>query len=115
MANLTSEMRVSAALRIAKNQDIFASILRKGDVDAGAILVEIQLDAQHSKLLARQLNFDGEYEWVALMGDKAVPAYQVSQRIAKEIEIDSDCWVVLVEDSKGRNIFDAESLLLSSV
>ena len=111
MGRLTSEMEVAAALRIAQSRQIFASILRKGDVDAGAIFVEIQLDAQHSRLLARQLNFDGEYEWVVLSGESPVASWQVSERLEKEIKIDPDCWVVLVEDAQGRNIFDAEFLI----
>jgi len=110
MSRLTTQMRVSAALRIAKQEQIFVSILRKGDKDAGAILVEIQLDARYSRLLARQLNFEGEYEWVALTGDEPVPAFEVTERIEKEISFDPDCWVIMVEDPKGRNIFDGSGL-----
>ena len=53
---------MSAALRYANTTLIDCVLERRGDEDAGAIFVHIDaLDGRH-KLLARSLNFEGEYE-----------------------------------------------------
>ena len=110
MSRLTTEMMVDAALRQATATGVFASILRKGDVHAGAVYLEIEKDSSHAKLMARQLNFDGEYEWFCMTGDEWVAPMQVSEMLAKEVGRDPDCWIISVQDAKGRNIFELEQL-----
>lgn len=106
MNRLTTDMMVSAALRIAETKGIFAAIVRKGDTQAGAVFVEIEKALDVCCLLARQVNFDGGYEWVCVSGEDWVTAQEVSQKLAREIERDADCWVVCVQDRAGRNIFE---------
>ena len=63
MTRVKSGVLVSAALRYANTVLIDCVLARRGDADSGAIFVHIDsLDGRH-KLLARSLNFDGEYEW----------------------------------------------------
>ena len=118
MSRLTTQIQVDAALRLARTQNIFALVQKKGDPKSGAILLEIQLDRHHSKLLARQVRLDlslssadnandDGYEWVAITGEQPVTSAECSARIETEISYDPDCWVVVVEDELGRNIFAA--------
>ena len=62
-SRLKTDMLVAAALRIAMSELIDCVVLRRGNADAGAILVHIdRLDGGHM-LLARALEFDGSYAW----------------------------------------------------
>lgn len=105
MARLTTDIVVGAALRQAAGFGIFAAILRKGDARAGAIFVELEKSVNEFCLLARQLNYDDEYEWVCIIGTDWVSREVVQDRLSREVSYDPDCWIISVQDSEGRNIF----------
>ena len=105
MPRLTTDIIVAAGLRQAASMGIFAAILRKGDERAGALFVEVERTATEARLLARQLNYDNEYEWVCITGEGWVSSRTVQERLTRETEYDPDCWIVSVQDSEGRNIF----------
>ena len=75
---------------------------------AGTIFVEVEIDSTQSSLYGRQVNFDGNYEWVCLTGEAPVSAADVADRLHKESSRDPDCWIICVQDPKGRNIFTIE-------
>mgnify|MGYP001289774957 CR=1 FL=1 len=71
MTRLKSEMLVSAAMRYAAAELIDCVLVRRGDGDAGAIFLHMDvLDGRH-KLLARSLDFDGVYSWRSITGGGA--------------------------------------------
>ena len=108
MTRLATSILVSSALRQAQASGIFAAVLRQGDEQAGTIFVEVEIDSTKSCLYGRQVNFDGDYEWVCLTGEVPVSASDVSERVHKESVRDPDCWIVCVQDPRGRNIFTVE-------
>lgn len=105
-------MLVSTALRYAAAELIDCVLVRRGDADAGAIFLHIDaLDGRH-KLLARTLDFDGNYTWRSIMtgakdgaDDGWVDADALRARLDREIEMDPDAFVLEVADSKARNPF----------
>ena len=110
MSRVTTTILVSSALRQAQASGIFASVLRQGDERAGTIFVEVEVSFSSSHLYGRQVSFDGDYEWVCLTGEEAVTSAVVAEQIEKEIARDPDCWVVCVQDPKGRNIFTLDEV-----
>ena len=108
MTRLTTSILVSSALRRAQVNGILAAVLRQGDEQAGTIFVEVEIDSVKSSLYGRQVSFDGDYEWVCLTGEVPVSAADVAERLQKESARDPDCWIVCVQDPKGRNIFTIE-------
>lgn len=107
-ARLTSELLVAASLRRADQLGIAAVVLRRGDPDAGSLFVEIEKSAAEAALLGRVTSFEGGYEWVRLTGAGWVAPAEVTERLAREQARDPDCWVISVQDTGGRNIFDLE-------
>lgn len=113
MARLKSNMLVGAALRYAAAEFIDCVLVRRGDADAGAIFLHIDaLDGRH-KVLARKLeydaNFDGEYRWSAITGDAGdawVDQTTAEAKLARELEIDPDVFVIAVCDARARNPFE---------
>jgi hypothetical protein len=107
MPRLKSGVLVSAALRHANKVLIDCVLARRGDADAGAIFVHIDaLDGRH-KLLARSLNFDGEYKWHIITETEWVDSESASTRLAAEMNMDQDAFIIAVCDSQARNPFDA--------
>ena len=107
MTRVKSGVLVSAALRYASTTLIDCVLERRGDADAGAIFVHIDaLDGRH-KLLARSLNFEGEYEWQFITNTEWVDAEAAAIRLAAEIKMDQDAFIVSVCDVEARNPFEA--------
>ena len=108
MTRLTTSILVSSALRQAQSNGIFAAVLRQGDEQAGTIFVEVEIDSAQSRLYGRQISFEGDYEWACLTGEAPLSAAVVAERLHKESAMDPDCWIICVQDPKGRNIFTLE-------
>ena len=107
MTRVKSGVLVSAALRYANTVLIDCVLERRGDGDAGAIFVHIDaLDGRH-KLLGRILNFEGQYEWHIITKTEWVDAEAASTRLAAEMKMDQDAFIINVCDSEARNPFDA--------
>ena len=51
------------------------------------------------------INENDVVEFVNLYPEKKLQNIDIDKRITKEIEIDSDCWIVEIEDKEGRNPF----------
>ena len=110
MTRLKTEMLVGAAIRCAGAELIDCVMLRRGNADAGAILVHIDALAGRHKLLARALEFDGSYGWRPVVagpeGDGWASREAVEARLQREMEIDPDAYVLEIQDRHGRNPFD---------
>jgi len=110
MTRLKTDMLVAAAIRIATSELIDCVVVRRGNAEAGAILVHIDtLDGRH-RLLARSLDFDGTYSWRPVVageaGDGWADGETVEKRLARETDIDPDAWILGIQDARGRNPFD---------
>lgn len=92
-----------ALVRRAQVGGAFATIARKGDSDAGAVLVKVATMNGKARLYAPAQNGDGERVWLDLStgalgeDERAVDAYA-----AKRAQGDPDIWVVEIEDREGR-------------
>ena len=105
-----TDIVVNAALRKANNLAIPAFILKKGDPDAGAIFLEIEIDKDFVHLLHRRFDFDENEIWECLNKGDPQPANVIEKQIQREIGRDPDCWVVSVQDRQARNIFNITSI-----
>ena len=107
MTRVKSDLLVSAALRHANANFIDCVLARRGDADAGAIFVHIDaLDGRH-KLLAGILGFGGKYGWQVITSTEWVDGEAVASRLAAEMKMAHDAFIIEVTDAKARNPFDA--------
>ena len=102
---LKTEIRVAAHLRRAQGAGAFATIVRRGDPDAGAVAVKLFIERGNARLYIQSRDLDGAAIWREPFGD--VPqTEEIEQKIdawlEKEARIDPDLWVVEIEDRAGR-------------
>lgn len=103
MLLLRTEIWASALIRRAQSAGAFATVVRKGDADAGASLVKVATLDGRARLYAPAQNGAGERVWLDLSAgplgteERAVDAYA-----AKRAERDRDLWVIEIEDRAGR-------------
>lgn len=104
-ARVKTEIRVSAHVRIAQAAGAFATIVRRGDPDAGAVAVKLYIGPGAVKLYTQSRDLEGVQVWREPFGDDA-PSGDIETKIdawlAKEANIDPDLWVVEIEDREGR-------------
>ena len=108
---LKSEILINAGIRASERNLTNAYVTKRGDTEAGAIFVKINTLDGYAKLFRRNLKYDfinenDVIEWINLYPEKKIQNIEIDKRITKEMEIDSDCWIVEIEDKEGRNPFD---------
>jgi len=104
---LKTDFWASALIRRAQIGGAFAGVVRKGDTDAGAVLVKVATMNRKARLYAPARNGEGDRIWLDLsagtLGDDEA---EVDAAIRKRTEKDPDLWVIEVEDKWGRHFLD---------
>ncbi len=105
---LKSEIWVKAYIRRLMGEGVSAVVARRGDSDAGVILIKVvRLDGTADLYGPAPAGFtgdDGERRWTALAQMK--PEADVEAMVAQERRLDGDIWVVEVEDRSGRSFLE---------
>jgi len=101
-ARLKTEIWVRAQLRMCDQALLPAVIRRKGDADAGMVLIKLDRLDGNAIVMAQSRNLEGRLQWLAATGDAPVPDADAEAYIARQLEFDPDLWVVEIEDSAGR-------------
>jgi hypothetical protein len=103
---LKSEIWVQALIRRAQSKGGFATVLRKGDVDAGIVLIILRQQKSLS-LFTPERNFLGERVWLPVEGlDQAA----LDNKINKRVDYDIDIWVVEIESSASAAFLIGEAI-----
>ena len=110
MNELKAEIIINAGIRVAELNFANAYVIKRGDSDAGAIFVKIDTLDGHAKLYSRNPIYDfvknkNLVEFQDLYPNKEMKRGDIDIRIAKEISIDIDCWIIEIEDKNGFNPF----------
>ncbi len=100
---LKSGFWVAAYLRQLQLNDIPVFVTKRGDPDAGVVLVKANsLDGQ-AKLFHRSLDPSGAQGWMVLAEG---PEHMIEETIQRQKGFDPDIWVLEVEDKLGRTLLD---------
>ena len=100
-ARLKSRLRVQAAIRACTVRGLMATVGRHGDDDAGAILVKQNLMGAGFRVLTQVRDADGSRAWLAGTGAAPVDEKTADAYIARQVDRDSDLWVIEIEDAAG--------------
>lgn len=104
MDELKTEFWASALIRRAEIAGAFAGVVRKGDADAGAVLVKVATLDGKARLYGPARNGEGERIWLDLSaGSLGDVEADVDAYVRKRREGDPDVWVIEIEDRQGRH------------
>lgn len=94
----------SALIRRAEVGGAFATVARKGDSDAGAVLVKVATRDGRARLYAPAMDGDGERIWLDLSsGALGVEEAAVDAYARKRAATDPDLWIIEIDDRAGRH------------
>jgi hypothetical protein len=87
---------VSMALRLGNADGRFGAVLRKGDPDAGGVLVMLR-GREGLSVLSQARSADGELVWMRATGPAPVDQEAADAYVARQVKYDSDLWVLEFE------------------
>ena len=105
---LKTSIWVSALIRRAEIGGASAFVARKGEADAGAVIVKISLLDGTARVWSSSYGRDGGRRWVKATGEAVVPDADAEAYVARARGRDEDLWVIEIEDRKGRDFLTEE-------
>ena len=99
---LSTDIWVGALIRRAEQGGAFATVARKGDLRAGAVLVKTfnRLDGT-TAIYSEAFSGDGERVWMQPSASREEP--DLDRYVERALRVDPDLWVVEIEDKQGRH------------
>ena len=104
-----ASLTVSIALRMGDRDGKPGMVLRKGDPDAGGILVVLR-GRQGMTELSQVTDQDGGHAWIKATGATPVDQDAVDAYVARQIRFDPDLWVLEFETPDMVPPFEAKVL-----
>lgn len=109
-ARLKTQIWVQAALRACTVRGIMATVARKGDVDAGAVLIKQNLMGNGFHVLSQARSAEGAAVWLRGTGAAPVDEAAADAYIARQVDRDWDLWVIEIENRSPDLPFAADML-----
>ena len=106
-ARLKAGLWVSAALRRGLLEQKPGVVVRRGDADAGGVLVKLY-DRSGCVVLSQVRDLSGALVWMRATGPAPVEEEAADAYIARQIRFDPDLWVLEFEAADHLPPFDAE-------
>ena len=91
---LPAKLEVDSLLRRIQAAGGFATILRRGDAQSGAMLLIVTSRGRHVACLERVLSLEGGYAWQAAGPGESAQSTEVADFLAKRARFDTDLWAI---------------------
>jgi hypothetical protein len=105
---LKAEIWIRAQLRLCDQAFLPAVIRRKGDPDAGAILIKLDRLDGTSVVLSQVRTAEGRRAWMRVTGEAPTENAEAEAYISKQLRVDPDIWILEIEDPEARYVIDGE-------
>ena len=103
---LQSDFWVKAYLRRCETAGGAAFVLRRGNREAGMVLIKLNHLNGGFVVLARSRDMDGALIWRPATGADPVEEEVAPRDVDQQLKFDPDLWVIEVEDRHGRHFLD---------
>ncbi len=80
---------------------VVATLVRRGDADAGTVLLKINRLNGTATVLSQTVNVDGDRAWLRATGASPVADAEAEAYIQRQRKRDPDLWVIEIEDRGG--------------
>lgn len=96
---------VRALIRRAEAAGASAFVARKGNEEAGAVILRVSRLDGTAQLLTQARAGDGELVWQQPLGP-SVDEARAAAWCARQVSFDPDLWILEIEDRQGRAFVD---------
>jgi hypothetical protein len=91
---LPASLEASALIRQVQAEGGFATVIKKGDADRGALLLVIRSRDRHVGCLERVLSMEGAYRWQAAGPAESETGPELAEFLQRRTRFDEDLWVI---------------------
>ena len=84
-------------MRRAAAEGDFATVMRKGDEERGALILLISERGRHVASLERILDLDGTYRWARVGPTDSAGSLEIVDFLARRARFDEDFWAIEVD------------------
>ena len=98
---LKTEIRVQAWLRQFSSAGLMATVIRKGDADAGALFLMVNRFSGGCDVYSGVTTPSGQPGWMHATGPDSVTEKDADAYLSRQARYDPDLWILEVEDPKG--------------
>lgn len=99
---LKADVWVKAQLRLCDLNCIPMVISKRGDADAGSVLLKLDRIKGGIVVYSQARTADGKPAWMKATGPDPVDHAKADDYIRRQIDFDPDLWVIEIEDPDGR-------------
>lgn len=107
---LRTEIWVKAQIRVCDVNSIPAFVRRRGDSEAGTVILLLDDLDGGVQVFSAAYEADGQRGWISAHGETPMTAQDAEAYIDRRLNIDPDVWVVEIEDPKGGYELDGPRL-----
>ncbi|MEE4317272.1 MAG: DUF1491 family protein [Erythrobacter sp.] len=108
---LPAHLEVGAILRLAESHGGFATVLARGERDAGTILLVTTCRGKAARLYERMPNLDGSRSFVTTKEEDPEKQQDFSEYLARRRRQDADIWLIEVDiDDPERFVAQIDTL-----
>jgi hypothetical protein len=107
---LPTHIEVASILRRTAVAGDFATVMRKGDEDRGALLLIVTSRGRHVACLERALGMDGLYRWTEVGPGESAGSAELQEFLRKRARFDEDSWAIELDIAEPER-FIAETTL----
>ncbi|MEG1451845.1 DUF1491 family protein [Brevundimonas sp.] len=99
---LSTDVWVSALIRRAELDGAFATVVRKGDMRAGDVVIKAYNTSERTaRLYSQSVDMDGQPLWIQPVTSETES--ELDAYLERRRSYDPDLWVVEIEDRQGRH------------
>jgi hypothetical protein len=105
---LNTGLWISAQVRICDRAFIPATVVRRGDPDAGTVLLKLNRFEAGVTVYTQTSSSGDEPMWSRGTGPNPVSEAEADAYIERQVKYDPDVWVLEIEDRKGQYKMDGK-------
>ncbi len=96
-ARVKTQIWVQMALRLGDKDGRPGMVLRRGDADAGGVLVVLRDRENRLAVLSQTRTDGGELAWLRATGEGPVDQAKADAYVERQVKFDPDLWVIEFE------------------
>jgi hypothetical protein len=100
-SRLPAHVDVSALVRQVNAAGGFAAVIRKGERDAGTILLQLVENGRNARVYERMPQLDGSRKWTLIKSEAIDSKQQIDEYLNRRSHQDPDLWIVELDIPDG--------------
>jgi hypothetical protein len=100
-ARLKAQLWVRAQMRLCDRAGLPLTVLRRGDPDAGTVILKVVGPDGRAAVLSQATSADGRLAWHRPLGREPVAEGEAEDYIARQARFDPDIWALEIMDRQG--------------